>query len=115
MSAARVRGALRLGWAVALLAVPGRLLHLTAGSGDDTPAARRVVRVLGARHAAQAAAELLGSQGSSRLGVAVDAAHGLSMVALAARSGRWRRPATLSAAVASSFAVAGWMIARSSG
>jgi len=85
--------------------------QLLGGPLDATT--QRVVRVLGARQLAQAglavsfpAGPLLG------LGVAVDAMHALSMVALAASRPRWRRPALISAAMAAAFAATGVLAAR---
>ena len=97
-------GVVRLAWSAVLFAVPGRVLRATGGA--DTPDARRVVRVLAARHAVQGLVELCRRK-ESALGVAVDAAHAASMVALAAAWPRWRRPAAASAGEATAFAGAG--------
>jgi hypothetical protein len=65
------------------------------------------VRVLGARHLAQAAScAAVPSPTASRLGAAVDALHAASMLALAAFDRRYRRAALTSAAVAGGLAVA---------
>lgn len=72
-----------------------------ASSGPDAVPRAWIVRVLGARMLVQAA--LQAARPDRRLvdaGVAVDASHSASMVALAAVSRRYRRPASLSAAVA---------------
>jgi hypothetical protein len=82
-----------------LLAVPERVGELAAGGGARPDP--RIVRLLGARMAAQGAALLVRpSAGAWRLAAAVDAAHGSSMVGLAVLSPRYRRPALVSAAVA---------------
>ena len=48
----------------------------------------------------------------SGLGAGVDAAHALSMAALAAGGSRWRRPALVSGLIAIAFAAAGVLAAR---
>lgn len=75
--------------------------------GADPRSERVVVvaRVLGARHLAQGA--LLAAHPTRRADIvsaAVDLLHGLTMVALAAASPRFRRPAATSACVAVTFA-----------
>ena len=93
-------GAARL--VVPALSLPGiNAARLGAGG-------RKVVRVLGARHVAQAA---LTGRGPTRavlwLGAEVDAAHAASMVGVAVCSRRYRRAALGDAAVAGTLAVAG--------
>lgn len=102
----RFPAAARLAWGITLLSAPGAVLRRAGGAQVDTPAAKRVARVLGGRHVLQAATELAIGR-TSWLGVAVDASHALSMLALAAASPRWRRPALVSATAAGSFAVTG--------
>jgi hypothetical protein len=72
-----------------------------ASSGPDAVPRAWIVRALGGRMLLQAAVQA--ARPDPRVvdaGVAVDASHGASMVALAAVSPRYRRPASLSAAVA---------------
>jgi hypothetical protein len=104
-SAGHRRTALR--WLAAAESVAGSLLlarpHVVgrAVAGDGTAPAAWLLRVLGARLLAQGLA-LLRDPGRrmATAGAAADAAHGLSMVALAAGSPRYRRPALISAAAA---------------
>ena len=95
--------ALRVAWGTLLLARPGRAIRLLGG--QDTRASIRVARILGARHAAECVMEMTGTTRWLAAGAAVDALHGLSGIAFAALSPRWRRPATLDAIGA--FAMAG--------
>ena len=85
----------RAAYGVALLAAPGGALRL-CGVRRASAAGRAVVRLLGARELIQA---LLLHPGS-RAGVAIDTAHGLSMLGLAAVDRDVRRPAMVSAAAA---------------
>lgn len=83
---------------VVLLAQPKQV---TAAVSTDAQAAAGWARLLGVRYLAQGAVEL----GWSRAGVlagsaGVDALHGLSMFALAATQPRYRRPALVSASLA---------------
>ena len=72
-----------------------------------------LVRVLGARMAMQAGVQLARpTPAVVWSGVTVDAAHALSMVAVAARSRRYRRGALVSAAVAASSSLALALAAR---
>jgi hypothetical protein len=78
------------------------------GSGDADPRSVAVARVLGARHLLQAVITAARpTRGTRRLGVAVDAAHGASMLALAAVSRPHRRAALCSAATATALATGG--------
>lgn len=97
-------GVARLAWGTTLLAAPGRVAR--AMGAEDSPAVRRLGRVLGARHVLQAAVELAAWPRWHRMGAAVDGAHALS-AAVAALDRRWRRPALADAVVACAFAVAG--------
>lgn len=82
-----------------LLAAPGRLLR--AGGGRDTPGVRAGVRILGARHLAEAVVLACAhNRRPLRLITVIDLVHAASMVALAAASRRMRRDALLSAASA---------------
>jgi hypothetical protein len=72
-----------------------------ACSGPDAVPRAWIVRALGGRMLLQALAQaVFPDRRLLDAGVATDAAHGASMVALAALSRRYRRPATMSAAVA---------------
>jgi hypothetical protein len=86
-----------------LLAVPGRVLQ--AGGGGNTPAVRVGVRILGARHLAEAVVlSRARSDRPLRWIIAVDLIHAASMLWLAADSPRMRRDALLSAASAGTLA-----------
>lgn len=64
-------------------------------------------RVLGLRYVVHGVAVMVGGGSQARgVGAAIEAAHALSMVPAAAMSGRYRRPALASAAVATAFAAA---------
>lgn len=85
---------------------------LRAVSTPAPPAARRVVRLLGARVVLQEVAVLaVPIRPVVLLGAAVDALHAASMVATALASPRYRRAAALSAATASASAVLGLLTA----
>ena len=101
----RIRVALRLGVGLAdLLATPAVARTCGVDASHQGPAVA-VIRVLGARHLAQAALEALVPDRRVRLaGIGVDLAHAASMVALAAWSPAGRRPALTSATVATSLA-----------
>ena len=104
--------AVRAGYGAIQLAAPGCSAEHRLG-GPLGPDARRVVRVLGARQLAQAG--LCASAPTPpllALGAGVDAAHALSMAALALAGRRWRRPAIVSGLIATAFAAAGALAAR---
>ncbi len=108
LAAAGVGGVL----GVALAALPAAISRRVAGPGDPVPPA--LVRTLGLRMAAQAAAELATPQRRVLWsGACVDLAHGASMLAAGSIWPRYRRSAAISAALA--FAVgagqfsAGWV------
>jgi hypothetical protein len=78
------------------------------GACCQSRGARAAVRLLGARHLLQAAVSgRRPARGTLGAGAAVDAAHALSMLAIAFVSPRSRRPALSSAAVAGTLALAG--------
>ena len=107
-----VLAAVRAGYGSVQLAVPGWSAEQLLGGPMD-PAGRRFVRVLGARQVAQAAlAVSFPDEPLLGLGAGVDAAHALSMAALAAGGSRWRRPALVSGLIATAFAAAGVVAAR---
>ena len=71
------------------------------------------VRVLGARQLAQAGLSVAAPTAPIlRLGAGTDAAHALSMAALALADPKWRRPALVSGLTATVFAVGGALAAR---
>ena len=85
-----------------LVTFPRQVGALVAGAARPDP---RIVWLLGARMVGQGVALLVRpSTAMWRLGSAVDAAHGTSMVGLAVLSRRYRRPAVISAAVAATSA-----------
>jgi hypothetical protein len=96
--------AVRTAWGALLLLAPDPVLRRVAGQRTPDPRARAVLRVLGARHLAQAAALPVLPAG---LGAAVDALHAATAAALALLAPRWRRGALLDTAVATGFAAAG--------
>ena len=104
--------AMRLSWVRAGLAAgpvlfPGLADRRLIGEnpGHHT---RTAVRVLAARHLAQAAATALRPTNAVlSLGVAADATHALSMVAVGVCSRRWRRGAVVDAGIAAGFAAVG--------
>ena len=104
--------AVRAGYGAVQLAVPGWSAEQLLGGPMD-PAGRRFVRVLGARQVAQAGlAVSFPGEPLLGLGAGVDAAHALSMAALALTGSRWRRPATVSGLIAVAFAAAAVLAAR---
>jgi hypothetical protein len=107
-AAATVLGPVRGLWGLALLAAPDPLASVLGGVSCDPPM-RAIIRVLGAREAAQA---LVTSLRPARkvvvVGAAVDAMHSASMILLAAREPRLRRLAAASVAAAGLFAVVGF-------
>ncbi len=88
----------RIGYGVAMMIFPNLLLDEGTASGSDA-AARRVVRVLGARHVVQGAVLFAGNENWHRLGAVVDVLHCASAAVFAAARPRWRRPAGSSALV----------------
>ena len=107
-----VLAAVRAGDGSVQLAVPGWSAEQLLGGAMD-PAGRRVVRMLGARQVAQAGlAVSFPDEPLLGLGAGVDAAHALSMAALALTGSRWRRPALVSGLIAIAFAAAGMLAAR---
>lgn len=92
---------------------------LIAGGVADQPidtSTQRVIRVLGARHIAQAALQVaVPRRGVVRLGVAIDALHCASMVAYALSRAEpsHRRLARTDAVIASVFALTGNLALRS--
>ena len=96
---ARLAGVIGISWGTALFAYPGEVWQRVAGRGcnDDE---QLVTQLLGLRHIAQGAAQVLAPRAVRRPAVLVDTAHAASMLALAA----WRReyaPAALASAAVS--------------
>jgi hypothetical protein len=98
--------ALRIGWGAALLIAPGTVLRLFGGA-DEGVAPRRIMRVLGARHVVQAAAERAGGRQAREIGTLVDLLHAGTSVGFGLANRRWRRAAWSDAAVTLVFVVLG--------
>jgi hypothetical protein len=97
---------IRAGWGLILLIVPGTVLRLF-GAADTDCTPRRVMRVLGARHLAQAGAEYRLGGRAREIGIGVDLLHGTSSIMCSVVSPTWRRVALVDAGVATAFAVLG--------
>ncbi|NJC72294.1 hypothetical protein HC031_21615 [Planosporangium thailandense] len=98
--------AARAAWGAALATAPAPVLRALGDRPDAT--ARRITRLLGARHLAQAALTWLRpTDRMLALGAAVDAVHAATALALAAADGRWRRAARTDATAATTWAVLG--------
>lgn len=112
--AATVLGSVRAGYGLLLLLAPAAVGRLETGQSIDDRT-RRVARILGARHVAQAVVSgRAGGYPALALGAVLDLLHASSMVALGVLDRRRRRTATLDALIAASFAVAGLLAARGS-
>ncbi len=96
---------LRVIWGAFLLVKPGRALALL-GAADSGRGSRGVLRILGARHLLEAAAERHWGSTARKFGVGVDAAHAGTALGFAMLDRRWRRVALADAAVAAIFASA---------
>lgn len=106
ITAGRLVQVARTAYGLLLLGVPERSPEL-AGQDAPDPVVTGVVRILGARHLAQAA--MTGTRPSTmalRVGAAVDGLHAASMVLLARVSPEDRRPALVSAISATGFSLA---------
>lgn len=100
---------IRASYGLAQLLAPNAVARrLTCRNVDDRE--RFVTRVLGVRHLLQAAVLVNGSRRAHRLGAAVDALHAASMVGLALVDRSRRRQAWTSAATASAFAAAEYVL-----
>lgn len=95
------RVAARLAWGAFLGATPSAAVRVLGG--QPTPTARKVVRVLGARHLLQSGIEQRARGRHRYLLASVDWAHAASGMALAALDRRWRRAALTDATVATAF------------
>ncbi len=97
-------GWIRTGYGLALIAWPGTIVEFVAGR-RATATERALVRVLGLRETGQALVYAARpTPAVLSLGAGVDELHAATMLFLAARSASWRRPALVSAAVATTFA-----------
>jgi hypothetical protein len=93
-----------------LLARPDEVAHASAGRARPGPG---WVRLLGARYLVQGAVQTsLPRPEVLQLSVVVDALHAASMVGLAMLRTEYRRPALISAAVATGSAAVTWAEAR---
>jgi hypothetical protein len=96
----------RVCWGALLLVSPGTVLRLFGGA-DQGVTPRRVMRVLGARHVAQAGAEWAFGGRGRQIGTVVDLLHAATSVGLALIDPRWRRAALSDTAVTTGFVVLG--------
>jgi hypothetical protein len=94
--------ALRVAWGTALL-IALRLF----GGADEGVAPRRIMRVLGARHLVQAAAEQAGGGQVREIGTLVDLLHAGTSVGFGLADRRWRHAAWTDAAITLGFVVLG--------
>lgn len=100
-------------YGVSLLLVPGALVRVASDELADLAPTLIMGRVLGLRHLAQALTiERKGTRNWLLVGAAIDAAHALSMVGIAALSRNHRRLAALDAALATGLATNGLREAR---
>ncbi|WP_416904334.1 hypothetical protein [Micromonospora echinospora] len=103
----------RVAWAGLLLLAPGTLLRPV---GPTSTVAVATLRVLGARHLAQAAVTVhRPTPGTLGAGAAVDGIHAFTALALAAVDRRQRRAALADAAIAAAWAVLGTVAGRHEG
>lgn len=104
----------RLLWGAALIAAPQRAFRAASGS-PSTRGTTAIVRLLGLREVAHASISIAATVPRVlAAGSTVDGIHALSMVVVATTSDRYRRPALLSAALATAATATGLMLRRSS-
>ena len=103
----RLIAVVRSVWGLVALTSPDRVARVL-GAGAHPSAARRATRVLGVRDIAQAM-YVAGGSGTHRhqWGAVVDSLHVATMLALAAVSRAWRRPALTSAGISTLLLVLG--------
>jgi hypothetical protein len=102
----------RAAYGLSLLLAPGGLMRVASGRAMGQ-APRVVGRILGARHLVQAfVVERTGTRNRLLVGTAIDTAHALSMISLAALDRKYRRPAALDAVLATGLAINGLREAR---
>ena len=106
--------ACRAAYGLALLAAPALLLK-SAGGVPPTRGDCLVARVLGARQVLQAGLTCGGQRRALQAGALADGLHAATMVILATRGQRLRRPALTEAADAVVLAVAGLRCCPSAG
>ena len=94
----RLLEVVRVGYGLAMLISPDALLSEGAKISSDRTA-RRVVRVLGARHLVQGIVLFRRDPTWHRVGSMIDVLHGLTAAVFAVAVPRWRGPAALSALV----------------
>jgi len=112
VKASRVLLLARLASGGLLTVRPAQGLRLL-GRGQDDAASRTVLRVLGARHLVQGAAEALRRDpGVLRAGAGIDVLHALTALGYATASRQGRSAGRRSAVLALSFAVAQLVVAR---
>lgn len=97
--------ACRICWGVVLTGLPPRVLRSIGFPPHGL--STMVLRALGLRHLIQAGAQVGGGSRTRRIGVALDFAHGTSMLLLGGVDARRRKVSFLDAAVATSLAVWG--------
>jgi hypothetical protein len=94
-------------WGAAALTSPGLVLSRSGGDPADR-ASRLVMRILGARQAAQAVLSGTAPTGPVlALGVWVDFAHAATSLGLAVTDRRYTKPAAVDATIATGWALAG--------
>jgi uncharacterized protein YjiS (DUF1127 family) len=101
----------RLGYGAQALLAPAAVLR---AGGIEQPSTRSqfVVRLLGARHIAQAWYTRRRTRSRLELGAIADGLHSLSMTALALARPHWRRAAGSDAALAATYCGATALVAR---
>jgi hypothetical protein len=115
VAASRALQVARASYGAALVLAPGVLIYLATGRFPGSRA-RRVARLLGARHLVQAAvAAFVPAPDVFVLGAEVDAVHAVSMALLAPAGGAAGRAATLDMLAEGAFAAAGLSCGRAAG
>jgi hypothetical protein len=104
--AAPIPLAIRVGWGLTLIFMPGAVLRLFGGA-DEGRGPRRVMRILGFRHLFQAGLEYRLGGDTREIGIGVDLLHGATSVVFGVMTPRWRRAALSDAVVATGFALLG--------
>ncbi len=106
LGAARVLGVAGIAWGIALLATGPSIWRCLCHQGP-TAGDQIALRLLGARHVATGATQVLLPGQFQRLEIGIDLIHTATMVGLAALDPPRRRPALVTAAVALASAMAG--------
>lgn len=97
--------AVRFSWGTLLVVDPAIGLRLLGA--EDTSAARRVLRLLGARHVVQSVLTLAWGRSAATAGSVVDLVHSATAIVFGALARRWRRAAFTDASVAMGLSVSG--------